>query len=762
MKPRRTCLCHLAILLALTAAAPWGFGQTAQATSKPISADPGPIGAALRKWAAEGSAAGNVADFYDNRDRGHSRLDITPYPQLKAITYSDAENQRGANWGAQRTLRPEVTFGNSSTASPAAISGSNTRLLYVTPGGLSFLSNAYRHNNLYVYPCHQDHSPGHDGLNGGGFGDLFPTNTPYLITSQGSSYTDQPFLKAIASTLAAFRPEVKSRLIDAGLLMPTVQMIFRMSNKQVATPEDYLTGKAHPTVFEGNQVDAMKMVNMAHAIDLQHIPPLAQIELVGVDDVRPGRDFVDPVPGESLGETPEVIARIFRGSTGVRHLAVSAAGSKDVNDLPLTYHWVVLRGDPREVTISPRDKDGKVVDITLPYHGRAPIAPASPMESNRVDIGLFVHNGTYYSAPAFVTSFSLDNESREIDSSGRVLEIGYDASESTVTIDNWGPLVAALHNDPPKGGVRLLTASLSAAELAVLRTIGNEYVFSGDRIADLNRQAKELEETVKKVSPLSKAKLEAQLKSLRDTIDTANRSRDIMISTKRPGLAQPARVLLQDRINTLLNDPLLYVQQGATLGPLPPSVESARKRLLAYGIITESAGQPFVLNPLLPGSTPPEQRLSRYQKSLLVRFNGELLAAVIPGARHETRRNLVDFRLTLPKNWRDVYHYATDGRLTGWTRYDGQTATEFAPNGEIMIDHDSLGRPVATRPVTYQRQAASPLAAANGPDMTPLTYAPADKVVYYAYNGPDDLDGHVDHVEQLPPSSSGLGPRLKK
>ena len=62
--------------------------------------------------------------------------------------------------------------------------------------------------------------------------DLSP-NTPYLIASQGSSGSDQPFMRAIPYTLAAFRPEVKRKLIDNGLLMPTLQMILRQANKQI-------------------------------------------------------------------------------------------------------------------------------------------------------------------------------------------------------------------------------------------------------------------------------------------------------------------------------------------------------------------------------------------------------------------------------------------------------------------------------------------------------------------------------------------------
>jgi hypothetical protein len=40
--------------------------------ARPITTSPGELGELLRKWQQEGTAAGNVGDWYDNRDRGHS------------------------------------------------------------------------------------------------------------------------------------------------------------------------------------------------------------------------------------------------------------------------------------------------------------------------------------------------------------------------------------------------------------------------------------------------------------------------------------------------------------------------------------------------------------------------------------------------------------------------------------------------------------------------------------------------------------------
>jgi hypothetical protein len=283
----------------------------------------------------------------------------------------------------------------------------------------------YRGNHLYVYPEHRDHDPGHNRDEGGGYGDVFPCNTPYMIISQGSSGSDRVFLHAVAATLAAFRPEVKTELTRTGALMPTVQMILRSCNKPVATEGDYLRGTAHPTVFEGSQLDVERMVKMAHEMSQDRLPPLAQLRVVGEDSPVPGRDYFAGPLTETLFDTPSAIARVVRGTQYMRKMVVSAEPSLDLNGRPLTYHWCVLRGDAERIEIKPLNDEGSIVELRVPYHTRRPVAPGSPLQSNRVDIGAFVHNGAYYSAPAFVTCFYLDNELRVYDEQQRIESVDY-------------------------------------------------------------------------------------------------------------------------------------------------------------------------------------------------------------------------------------------------------------------------------------------------------------------------------------------------
>ena len=124
-------------------------------------------------------------------------------------------------------------------------------------------------NALYVYPAHKDWTPDR--------GDLFPANTPYILVSHGSSGSDQPFLAALALTYAAFRPDTKARLVQEHLLVPTVQMVFRRSLQHVTSRESYLSGDAHPAVFEGGAVNPARMVSLAQSIKPDAIPPAVRI-----------------------------------------------------------------------------------------------------------------------------------------------------------------------------------------------------------------------------------------------------------------------------------------------------------------------------------------------------------------------------------------------------------------------------------------------------------------------------------------------------
>ncbi|MCA9226339.1 MAG: hypothetical protein KDA47_12035, partial [Planctomycetales bacterium] len=386
----------------------------------------GTAGELIRQWQKEGTAAGLLGVLYDNHDRDHSNLPMAQFPQLTAVEFVDEAKQEGLDYGLQTRLMYNLpTIGNSSTAlTQGPFWRSQTRIAQVNPAAIVAQFRHYATNQLYFYPEHRDYDPGHNGQPDG-FGDTFPTNTPFVITSQGSSGSDQPFLHAVACTLAAFSPETRAKLVETGLLMPTVQMIFRSSNKQVVEASDYLTGKAHPVVFTSEQLDVEKMVRQAHDLRADAIPPWVQLQVLEEDQAKLGIDFFDASPSETLFDTPSVIARVYRTVARRRRMVVSAAASRDVNDLPLTFHWVVLQGDANSITITPRNEASSEVELLIPWQTRHPVAGNEALATNRIDIGVFAHNGQHYSAPAFITHYCLDSEDRSYDDQGRPLTMIY-------------------------------------------------------------------------------------------------------------------------------------------------------------------------------------------------------------------------------------------------------------------------------------------------------------------------------------------------
>ena len=755
-----------------------------------VSADNSEAGKLLTLWYKEGTAAGNVGDWYDNRDRDHSALNRKLFPQLDEVQYTPEQRKTNQDWASARQVLPFVTFGNSSTSAPPTGGGCNPRMYYTNPRGMVLLYQQYRGNNLYMYPAHHDHHPGHNGKPF--YGDLLPANTPYVIVSQGSSGTDQPFMRAVPLTLAAFKPEVKKKLIETGLLMPTVQYIFRASNKHLTDPKEYLTGKAHPAVFEGSWVNDLKMVKTAHDLELATIPPLVQLKVVEEDKPVVGKDYFEPPVNEQLADTPAAIARVVRGPNYVRRMVVSAEESFDVNKQPLKYHWVVLRGDAARIQIKAKNDSGSVVELLVPYHERRPIdGHHLKMDSNRVDIGVFVSNGTHYSAPGFVTFYTLDHEARTYDD-GKLLEIGYNAGEADLAVTDWAGLLDLFRPDAKGLGAQLLRDRFTPAQREALvkaaadyRTTAEPLIAAQDKAkqSDAVRQKaqKEFQAAEERRTAAKKAyddkptpeSLEAVTKAGKERdsaeaarkaadadhqaatkeVEAAKKTADAVLGQKRPDLDAPVTELIAKALAHLQADPMLYFGRRAEIDGLLDAAGKAKvaagaKRLAGFGVVKLDADGNGKLTPIRTGAGPLAERLTTYEKQLLARFNDEVIAAaLLPKLVNPSFRvNLTDFRLSTSKNWRDVYHHDKQGRIIGWTRYDGAAApVDFNTAGEVILEKDARGRAMKTRTAKYEIDAAN----ARPPAVMPLKRTAGDKIHHYEYQGDDDWIGSVTKTDAV-------------
>ena len=737
--------------------------QTTTAPVKPaITTLPGSAGELLRKWYAEGTAAGNTGDTYDNRDRGHSLLDLKLFPQLTPLTYTEDEKKANADWAGAVRVHPPVVLGNSSTAAPPTSGGCNVRMYYSQPPGLMFLFTQYSQSNLYVYPAHHDWIVGHNGnpiISDHGFGDLLPANTPYVIVSEGSSYGDMVFVQAVAATLGAFRPEVKKKLISRGILMPTVQMIFRASNKPVVKPEDYLTGVAHPSCFPGGTLEVPRMVQMAHDMTVDKLPPICTIQLLEKDPPAPGREYFDTITSETLSESPCAISHIYRSTAFTRRFVISAQKSGDPNSLPIKIHWVVLRGDAKLIQISPRDPQGVNVEVVIQYHPRAPIAPGNPMESNRVDIAAIVHNGLYYSPPAIFTDFTLDNEGRTYDASGHILEVGYGLGESYLPVANAGQFLDRLlpkpvpaDNSPAAIAATLLAEAYTPAQVAALVPL----------LEKSQSFAKRLEMAQAYLKEARASKVQKDIDTAQSNVTAAQKLVDDPLAEHSAALGGALKEVLPKGLSRLAADPTWIPRHAPELTTLlqaaTPQVQkklaAERARLVTYGLIQNTPGMNLSLTPLRAGgegtgggATPPEAQLTDFEKSCLTRYQADLLAELVcpGGVQHLYRINYVDPNLAGTKSWRDVYHYDAAGHLTGWTRYDLDRRSEFTAAGEVVLERDDQGRCIKAGKVRYERvRGAHPDRGAEywaywGPIKQVLT----SETVRYGYDGPKDEVGHV-------------------
>ena len=167
----------------------------------------------------EERASGNFGDLYVNRDDGHSQLDVTNFPGLTPVVYGEEARPHKVHLGLPNTLFGQPVIGNSSMSmTTGPLWRSLPRTIVTDPFQPFVALRLYLNNQCWFYPEHRDHDPEN--------GDLYPANTPYYVISQGSSFSDKPFMEAFAAAMAAFTPEVKRLLVTRQALVPTLQMIF--------------------------------------------------------------------------------------------------------------------------------------------------------------------------------------------------------------------------------------------------------------------------------------------------------------------------------------------------------------------------------------------------------------------------------------------------------------------------------------------------------------------------------------------------------
>lgn len=338
--------------------------------------------ACVRALVTAGAAAGWDGVVYENMDGLHANLDTSGYPGVTRIENSDALSGRNPGSRPQDLDTTTVLLGNASVAqtSPCCFSVPRRSL------SLSAISDRFRENKLWWYPEHRDH----------GYEDYYWFSTVTVGISQGSSGSEIDELRSLMLALGALPPAARTALQEAGQVWSALQYVSRRTRR--SGDAEYLTTGAHPNAIHdgGNLVT---MMQMARAFAADRLPPVARVEVLEEDFAASERRLT----------TPESVARVWTDAAATEHrLRVSAAPSADLTGRPLTYHWFVLRAADW-IDIEPEDAEGRVVALTIRRHPEETHElNGQPRRTSLGVVALFVHNGLYFSPPAFVTSFTAD------------------------------------------------------------------------------------------------------------------------------------------------------------------------------------------------------------------------------------------------------------------------------------------------------------------------------------------------------------------
>jgi hypothetical protein len=392
-------------------------------TQRPRAAYDGPEAKTIRAWEKAGTASCNADVLYANRDNNASTLETSRFPGALRLVYSPDMVTRKLNIGLPNSLFAAT---NGTTLLPVIGESSmgylnspfwrsQPRAILGDPRQVAIQSVFLLGNQLFFYPAYGDYDLG--------TGDLFPGNTPYSIAVAGGNGAEHPFVEAAFAALAALRPETHDALARGGLLMPTLQMLFRASQRTVRAPQDYLSGVAHPSAFLPENLDTAKLVQMAHALTTNDLPPLVTLRVLRETQTVPNRDYFDILPSEKLFDSPFAVARIFRGAARTRTLDVLALSRRPDAKI----HWVVLQGDPSKVTFIPSATNG-LVTITVAYQPpfKTPLGNGKQIPTARVDIAAIAETPSgLYSMPAFISFYFLGNERRVYAADGRIASIDY-------------------------------------------------------------------------------------------------------------------------------------------------------------------------------------------------------------------------------------------------------------------------------------------------------------------------------------------------
>lgn len=260
----------------------------------------------------------------------------------------------------------------------------------------TYFRKFYENNILFATPAVRSYS----------YGDVFAVLSPFVLQSSGASTTDARLLNPIIRASAAIPKPLKERIMNLQMLTPTLMQLFKTS----ISMGDYANQAAHTVAYilppEANDVKlaSLKAYDTAppmaapflelitqNASTLTHIPPVARIKVLEskIFNTSARKYYTEPFFEQDvygahgalrLGEVLELTVDLWDSWTDAKEIAA--------------YTSKVIRGVGSIQKLTP---DGSIIKITIPY------AAELSSVNTRSDVLLYVNDGKYNSAPAYIS-----------------------------------------------------------------------------------------------------------------------------------------------------------------------------------------------------------------------------------------------------------------------------------------------------------------------------------------------------------------------
>lgn len=344
----------------------------------------------INSWFRDGTAAGLWQDTFRSFDNDHSSIHVAAYPQLRRMEPVDTFGPSFANIIPRGVTFGVQSFGVDGLSVIDARSRSAVRRYY--EGGTEITQLQSLHTILYARNfCLVAPAVGSFGSGG----DRFTFLSPCYLHSTGRSGSDAILLKPIVFAAAALPPKVKTRVLRKGLYVPTLMYLFKSAIAGgIKSPEAHLPAYTLPTEADDNYAGLTPfidgLINSAH--ELKHIPPVCRIAMEPVYVRVTGTHSYG---GKAYGEkTPFGFVGALREGQEF-HLEVDLRDSWVDEGFSLSeYYTAVLRGPG---TIEKQNGEGSRLRIRVPW------TVMDKDKDFRTDILLLVSDGTYFSAPAYIS-----------------------------------------------------------------------------------------------------------------------------------------------------------------------------------------------------------------------------------------------------------------------------------------------------------------------------------------------------------------------